>query len=63
MIIRGGGVRGIIGEDEGNADYGAMMQPSQQHVVPCIKGVGWGLGTRGLRIVAAFWDVIPVSTA
>ena len=26
------------------------MQPSQQHVSPCVKGVEWGLGTRGLRI-------------
>ena len=23
---------------EGNADYGGMMQPSQQHVAPCVKG-------------------------
>ena len=26
------------------------MQPSQQHVAPCVEGVEWGLGTRGLRI-------------
>ena len=31
------------------------MQPSQQQVVPCVKGVEWGLGTRGLRMVVAFW--------
>ena len=31
------------------------MQPSQQHVTPCVKGVEWGLGMRGLRIVATFW--------
>ena len=36
------------------------MQPSQQHVAPCIKGVEWGLGTRGLRMVAAFLAGIPV---
>ena len=32
-----------------------MVQPSQQHVAPCVKGFEWGLDTRGLRIVAAFW--------
>ena len=36
------------------------MQPSQQHVTPCVKGVEWGLGTRGLGIVAAFWGGIVV---
>jgi len=45
---------------EGSADYGGMVQPSQQHVAPCVKGVEWGLGTRGLRMVAAFWAGIPV---
>ena len=34
-----------------------MVQPSEQHVVPCVE---WGLGTRGLRMVAAFWIGIPV---
>ena len=38
-------------EEERNVDYGGMVQPSQQHVAPCVKGVEWGLGTRGLRIV------------
>ena len=47
---------------EGNADYGGMVQPSQQHVAPCVKGVEWGFGTRGLRIVAAFWARISVSS-
>ena len=41
-------------EEEGNAEYGVMVQPSQQYVAPCVKGVEWGLGTRGLRMVAAF---------
>ena len=48
--LQGGGEAGIV-------------QPSQQHVVPCVKGVEWGLGTRGLRIVAAFWASILVSSA
>ena len=56
----GGEGGGICGEEKGNADYGGMVQPSQQHVVPCVKGVEWGLGTRGLRIVAAFWAGISV---
>ena len=30
---------GIWGEEEENADYGAMVQPNQQHVAPCIKEV------------------------
>ena len=36
------------------------MQPSQQHVAPFVKGVELGFGTRGLRMVAAFWTGIPV---
>ena len=43
-----------------NADYGGMVQPSQQNVAPCVEGVEWGLGTRGSRIVAAFWSSITV---
>ena len=27
-----------------------MVQPSQQHVVPCVKVVEWGFDTRGLRM-------------
>ena len=50
----------IWGDEAGNADYGGMVQPSQQHVAPCVKGVEWGLDTIGLRIVAAFWAGIPV---
>ena len=36
------------------------MQPSEQHVASYIKGVEWGLGARGLRMMAAFWGGIPV---
>ena len=32
---------GVCGEEEGNADYGGMVQPSQQHAAPYIKGVKW----------------------
>ena len=42
--LRGGKGRG---GEERNADTGGMVQPSQQHVAPCVKGVGRGLGTRG----------------
>ena len=31
-----------------------MVQHSQQHVAPCVKGIEYGLDTRGLRMVAAF---------
>ena len=46
--------------DERNSDYGRMVQLSQQHVAPCVRGVERGFGTRGLRMVAAFWADIPV---
>ena len=55
-----GGCRGIWGEEEGNADYWGMVQPSQQHVIPCVKMVKWGFGTRGMRMLAAFWVGIQV---
>ena len=45
----------------GNAAYWEIVQPSHQHVAPCVEEVDWGLDTRGLRIVAAFWAGIPVS--
>ena len=44
---------GISGEVEGDADYGGMVQTSQQHVE-------WDFGTRGLRMLAAFWAGITV---
>ena len=37
-------------EKEENADYGGIVQPSEQHVKPRVKVVQWRLGTRGLRI-------------
>ena len=43
---------GVWGEEEGNVDYGAMVQPIQQHVAPCVRVVEWGL--------AAFWAGIPI---
>ena len=46
--------------EEGNAGCEGMMQPSQQHVAPCVKVVEWGLGTRGLGMGAAFCAGIPV---
>ena len=52
---KGGKERGSMEEFEGNGDYDGMVQPSQQHVAPCVNGVEWGLGTRDLRMVAAFW--------
>ena len=51
---------GVCGEMEGNADYGGMVQLSQQHVAQCVKVVQWGFDTRGLRMLAAFWAGIPV---
>jgi len=45
---------------KGNADYGGMVQSSQEHVAPCVKVVEWGFGTRALRMLAGFWAGIPV---
>ena len=50
-------------EEEGNADYGGMVQPSKQHVTPSVKVVEWGFGTRGLGMLALFWAGIPVCSA
>ena len=36
------------------------MQHSQQRVAPCVEGVKGELGTRALRMVAAFWAGILV---
>ena len=37
-------------EFEGSADYGGMVQPSQQHLAPCVKGVEWGLAAFNEKI-------------
>ena len=50
---------GVCGEEERNADYGGMAQPSQKYFAPFVKGVEWGLETRGLIIVTAYWAGIP----
>ena len=56
----------ILGEEKGNTDYGGMVQPSQQHIAPCVKEVEWGLGTRGLRMLCCDkwpgwkWPIIVV---
>ena len=42
----------VKGEFEGTKK--GIMQPSQQYVSPCVKGVECGWGTRGLRTVAVF---------
>ena len=55
-----GSIEEFEGRRRGNADHMGMVQPSQQHVAPCVKGVEWGLGTRGLRMMAAVLAGIPV---
>ena len=52
----------IWGEEEGNVYYGGMVEPSQQHVAPCVKTVEWGMGTRCLRIVAGLEIQFRVGT-
>ena len=47
-------------EEVCGTDYGGMVQPSQQHASPCVKGVEWGFGTSGLGMLAVFWADIPV---
>ena len=38
-----GEVKGEYGRiwraEDGNADYGGMVQPIQQYVAPCVKGI------------------------
>ena len=46
-VCEGGVGRNMREGGEEIADYGEMLQPSQQHITPCVKGVEWGLGTRG----------------
>ena len=46
----------IWGEEEGNADYGGMVQPSQQHVAPCVKGVWVGIGHE--RFLVAVYNIL-----
>ena len=42
---------GVCGEEEGNADYGGVVQPSQQHVAPWVKLFKWEFATRGLGML------------
>ena len=44
------GEYGRIWEEEGNADYGGMVQPSQQHVAPYVKGVEWEFNLNSSRL-------------
>ena len=41
----------------GGGQLPPLPSPNLRH---CVKGVEWGLGTRGLRILAAFWPGILV---
>ena len=50
----------VCGEEEENADYGGMLQPSQQPVALCVKVFDWKFGTKGLGILAAVWADILV---
>ena len=45
-----GGVKGKCGGIWGRRvlTTGGMEQPSQEHVAPCVEGVEWGLGTKGV---------------
>ena len=56
MNFRGGG--GECGLQENVS----LFQLSQQHIAPCVKGGEWRFGTRPLRILAAFWAGISVSS-
>ena len=56
--------RGSMKEFEGrwqeNADYGRMVQSSQQYVALSVKVCWVGIGYERLRIEAAYWADIPV---
>ena len=47
---------GMRVEEQRKADYGGIVQPSQQHVAPCVKAVEWGSDTRGLK--ASFFSAV-----
>ena len=60
----GGGEEGVWRNFRGGGGQywlRGMVPPSQQHVAPCAKDFEWGLETKGLRIVAAFWAGITVT--
>jgi len=44
----------------GNADYGEMVQPSQQHVAPCVKRDLVGIGHERFENSVSVWACIPV---
>ena len=47
---------GVYGEEKGNADYGGMVQPSQQHVAPCVKVVERARNLDLAREIC-YWDI------
>ena len=51
ITLNSGALRGgkKKGEEEGNADYGGIVHPSQQHVAPYVEGVEWRLSSKGFR--------------
>ena len=65
-------VRGEGGREEGGGEgeyeeferrRRGIMQPSQQLVEPCLKGVEWGLGMTDLRIGCSLTDICIVILA
>ena len=42
MQVRGS-MEEFRGEDEENTDYRGLVQPSQQHISPCVKGLSGDL--------------------
>ena len=46
---------GGIWEEEGNTDYGRMVQPGQKNLAPYEKGVEWGLGIYPSMIPQNLW--------
>ena len=52
---------GVCGKEEGNADYGRMVQPSQQRVVPCVEGLSgdWVREVQNRSLVLRFEFLCP----
>ena len=59
-MVEGGGAAWKNLREEENTENEGMVQPIQQYVAACVKGVEWGLGTRGLRMGAELWAGITV---
>ena len=60
---KGGSEGGVWKNLRGRGGECRLWRNGSSQSATCVKGVEWGLGTRGLRIMAVFSAGIPVSLA